>query len=138
MDAPARWLRQLVFLQVGEQAQSPGHSSNLPTLLLLQVRQEFLHDGGRGVSNRYRRVEDGDLRLYGDAAEQDQGGGEPKGTTHETTSYGCRQDRNASEAPRTKASLTAGPSRHISSCMLTFPASVSRSRLLRASSCSSA
>jgi len=39
VDAPARRFRQLVLLQVGEQAQAPGHSSNLPPLLLLQVPQ---------------------------------------------------------------------------------------------------
>src|SRR5581483_6987632 len=138
VNAPARRLGQLVLLQVGKEAQSPGHLSDLPPLLVLQVRKEFLDDRGGGVSDRDRRVEDHDLSLYGDAAEQHEDRSEPGEAAHGSTSYGWRHERSASPEPRTNASLTAGPSRHMSSCMLTLPASVSRSRLLRASNCSRA
>src|SRR4029079_10621939 len=89
-------------------------------------------------SDRDRGVEHHNLSLSGYATEQHEHGGEPSEAAHISTSYGWRQERSASAAPRTKASLAAGPSRHISSCMLTFPASVSRRRLLRASNCSNA
>ena len=54
------------------------------------------------------------------------------------TTYFCRHVRSASPVPATNASLAAWPSRHVTSCMFRVAASVSRIRLLRARSCSTA
>ena len=61
----------------------------------------------------------------------------PRDSIRSEIPYGCRHVRSASPAPATKALLAARPSRQVVNCMLIVVASVSRSRLVRARSCSS-
>jgi hypothetical protein len=157
--SPAGRLFERVFLQVSEQAQPLRHPPEFFVLFVLHAQHVLLGDGGRSVSECDGTVGDGKLRPCDWGRRYDNDHGHEQHTwpdTHAaarrlltafslshtasstTSAHGCRQVRSASPSPARIAWLACAPSRHVTSCIFSVAASLSRSRLLRARSCSSA